>query len=166
MKYLLALLAFCLLYAAMPHSHAKLTKSGSVSTTPVKRITPIRKQIPPRVRPEPRPSLSPSSASTTGSLMSTRASWYDVRPTMCYDRSKAGTKAHEVDPTITLWTAHKTLPCGTLVRVSYEGNTTIVPVWDRGPYHIKRDLDLSLAAFKQLAPSHLGVIKVDWSVVR
>lgn len=30
--------------------------------------------------------------------------------------------------------ANRTLPCGTLVRVSYEGRHVVVPVVDRGPY--------------------------------
>ena len=30
--------------------------------------------------------------------------------------------------------ANRTLPCGTLVKVSYDGHSKIVPVLDRGPY--------------------------------
>ena len=30
--------------------------------------------------------------------------------------------------------AHRTLPCGTLVKMSYRGHRLIVPVIDRGPY--------------------------------
>ena len=30
--------------------------------------------------------------------------------------------------------ANRTLPCGTLVQVSYRGHTVTVPVLDRGPY--------------------------------
>ena len=30
--------------------------------------------------------------------------------------------------------AHKTLPCGTKVEVSYAGRSIVVPVVDRGPY--------------------------------
>ena len=30
--------------------------------------------------------------------------------------------------------ANRTLPCGTLVKVSYEGQRLTVPVLDRGPY--------------------------------
>ena len=37
--------------------------------------------------------------------------------------------------------ANRTLPCGTLVKVSYKGHTLTVPVLDRGPYsHIRRRL--------------------------
>jgi len=46
--------------------------------------------------------------------------------------------------------AHKTLPCGTLVEVSYAGRSTVVPVVDRGPYVKGRTWDLTSAAAEQL----------------
>ena len=36
--------------------------------------------------------------------------------------------------------AHKTLPCGTLVEVSYGGRSIVVPVIDRGPFVKRHDL--------------------------
>lgn len=43
--------------------------------------------------------------------------------------------------------AHRSLPCGTLVRVSYQGRVLTVPVLDRGPYsHIGADWDLTAGA--------------------
>jgi hypothetical protein len=43
--------------------------------------------------------------------------------------------------------AHRTLPCGTLVALSYEGRTIVVPVIDRGPYGVAgADWDLTQAA--------------------
>ena len=43
--------------------------------------------------------------------------------------------------------ANRTLPCGTLVKVSYAGRTLTVPVVDRGPYsHIGADWDLTAGA--------------------
>jgi rare lipoprotein A (peptidoglycan hydrolase) len=43
--------------------------------------------------------------------------------------------------------ANRTLPCGTLVKVSYKGHTLTVPVLDRGPYsHIGADWDLTAGA--------------------
>lgn len=39
--------------------------------------------------------------------------------------------------------AHKTLPCGTMLRLTYRGTTITVPVVDRGPYIAGRELDLS-----------------------
>ncbi len=43
--------------------------------------------------------------------------------------------------------ANRTLPCGTLVKVSYAGHVLTVPVLDRGPYsHIGADWDLTSGA--------------------
>lgn len=47
--------------------------------------------------------------------------------------------------------ANRTLPCGTLVKVSYAGHTLTVPVLDRGPYsHIGADWDLTSGAAQAL----------------
>jgi rare lipoprotein A (peptidoglycan hydrolase) len=47
----------------------------------------------------------------------------------------------------TIGVANRTLPCGTLVKVSYGGHTLTVPVLDRGPYsHIGADWDLTSGA--------------------
>lgn len=42
--------------------------------------------------------------------------------------------------------AHRTLPCGTLVRVSYHGRALVLPVVDRGPYTTGVDWDLTEGA--------------------
>jgi rare lipoprotein A len=48
--------------------------------------------------------------------------------------------------------ANRTLPCGTLVKVSYHGHALTVPVLDRGPYsHIGADWDLTAGAAQALA---------------
>jgi rare lipoprotein A (peptidoglycan hydrolase) len=47
--------------------------------------------------------------------------------------------------------ANRTLPCGTLVKVSYKGHRLIVPVIDRGPYgHNGADWDLTTEAARTL----------------
>jgi rare lipoprotein A (peptidoglycan hydrolase) len=47
--------------------------------------------------------------------------------------------------------AHRTLPCGTLVKVVYNGHALTVPVLDRGPYsHIGADWDLTSGAAQAL----------------
>ena len=46
--------------------------------------------------------------------------------------------------------AHKSLPFGTQLEVSYGGQSVRVTVMDRGPYVAGRDLDLSLAAAQEL----------------
>lgn len=46
--------------------------------------------------------------------------------------------------------ANRTLPCGTLVRVSYKGHAVVVPVLDRGPYANHADWDLTAGAAQAL----------------
>ncbi len=47
--------------------------------------------------------------------------------------------------------ANRTLPCGTLVKVSYRDRTLTVPVLDRGPYsHIGASWDLTAGAAQAL----------------
>jgi len=50
----------------------------------------------------------------------------------------------------TLGVAHKTLPCGTEVKLRYHGRTVTVPVIDRGPYVAGRDYDLTEATRERL----------------
>lgn len=50
----------------------------------------------------------------------------------------------------TLGVAHKTLPCGTKVRLRYRGRSITVPVIDRGPYVAGRDYDLTEAVRNRL----------------
>jgi rare lipoprotein A len=59
--------------------------------------------------------------------------------------------------------AHKTLPCGTMVRVvdTSTGNSVDARVTDRGPYVSGRVVDLSWSAFKQLDPTGPGLLHVD-----
>jgi rare lipoprotein A len=46
--------------------------------------------------------------------------------------------------------ANRTLPCGTLVRVTYHGHALTVPVLDRGPYANHADWDLTAGAAQAL----------------
>lgn len=61
--------------------------------------------------------------------------------------------------------AHKTLPLGTQLSVSYAGRTVQVTVNDRGPYSGGRDLDLSQGAAEYLGLTNAGVDWVDYNVV-
>lgn len=42
--------------------------------------------------------------------------------------------------------ANRTLPCGTLIKVSYSGHALTIPVLDRGPYSHIADWDLTAGA--------------------
>lgn len=59
--------------------------------------------------------------------------------------------------------AHKTLPLGTELAVSYGGKTVEVTVNDRGPYVGDRELDLSQGAAQALGLTHAGVDYVSVS---
>ena len=61
--------------------------------------------------------------------------------------------------------AHKTLPLGTQLSVSYAGRTVQVTVNDRGPYSGGRDLDLSQGAAEYLGLTYAGVDWVEYHVV-
>jgi rare lipoprotein A len=60
--------------------------------------------------------------------------------------------------------AHKTLPFGTQLTVSYRGRSAQVTVNDRGPYTGGRDLDLSQGAAEYLGLTRAGVDYVDYTV--
>lgn len=57
--------------------------------------------------------------------------------------------------------AHKTLPLGTRLQVNYAGESVRVTVNDRGPYVAGRDLDLSLAAAREIGLTHPGTDHVQ-----
>jgi hypothetical protein len=54
--------------------------------------------------------------------------------------------------------AHKTLPCGSKVRLRYHGRSVVVPVVDRGPYVAGRDYDLTAATRARLHFPSTGVL--------
>jgi rare lipoprotein A len=60
--------------------------------------------------------------------------------------------------------AHKTLPLGTELVVSYGGRSVEVVVNDRGPYSSGRELDLSQGAAEYLGLTYAGVDYVDYTV--
>src|SRR5215211_6897319 len=58
----------------------------------------------------------------------------------------------------TMGVAHKTLPCGTKVKLRYHGRTVTVPVIDRGPYVAGRDYDLTEAVKEKLGFPGVGTV--------
>ena len=66
-----------------------------------------------------------------------------------------------------LTAAHKTLPFGTVVRVTNKknGKTVDVEITDRGPFGPGRIIDLSVAAAKELDMMKAGVVPVIISVL-
>jgi len=64
---------------------------------------------------------------------------------------------------ISYWIAHKSLPCGTKVRVTNKANgrSIVVQVFDRGPYIRDRIVDLTVAAAGALGISGTAPVQVD-----
>lgn len=63
----------------------------------------------------------------------------------------------------TLGVAHRTLPCGTRVAVSYRGRSLVVPVIDRGPFAPGIEWDLAGAVARRLglsATRRIGVAEL------
>ena len=61
--------------------------------------------------------------------------------------------------------AHKSLPLGTELRVSHGGESVRVVVNDRGPYIAGRDIDLSLAAAREIGLIEPGSAPVRVAVL-
>ncbi len=66
-----------------------------------------------------------------------------------------------------LTAAHRTLPFGTRLRVTNlrNGKSVVVRINDRGPFHKRRVVDLSLGAFKKIASRRAGIIPVKIALV-
>ena len=66
-----------------------------------------------------------------------------------------------------LTAAHRTLPFGTLVRVTnaITGKSVEVRINDRGPFHGNREIDLSTAAAREVGVLESGTAKVTLQVV-
>jgi resuscitation-promoting factor RpfB len=85
-------------------------------------------------------------------------------PFVTHGNANEGTASWYAAPGLT--TAHRSLPFGTVVRVTNLGNgrRVTVVIRDRGPYTGGRIIDLSEAAFHQLAPLEKGTLRVriEW----
>ena len=58
----------------------------------------------------------------------------------------------------TIGVAHKTLPCGTKLRIRYRGRSVDVRVIDRGPYSGDREFDLTSATKQRLGFPDVGTV--------
>ncbi len=64
--------------------------------------------------------------------------------------------------------AHRSLPCGTMVKVTNleNGKSVVVRINDRGPFVKGRIIDLSYAAARKIDMIRRGVVKVRIEVVK
>lgn len=79
-----------------------------------------------------------------------------------------GTASGELFDRYRLTAAHRSLPFGTVLRLTNpsNGRSVEVRINDRGPWVGGRELDLSEAAFAKLAPLGAGVIQVSVEIIK
>jgi rare lipoprotein A (peptidoglycan hydrolase) len=121
-----------------------------VRPTPVPTVAPTPVPTPlPAPTPAPKPALFEAGvASTYG-----EGDGFEGNLTAC----------GQVFRTMVVQVAHKTLPCGTTLRIEDKdtGRSVIAKVTDRGPYIPGRIVDLSWGAFEQLDPTGPGLLNVN-----
>jgi len=122
----------------------------------------------PLVRPTPQPTAAPTQVPTAAPTAEpTVAPVYESGIASTYgegdgfegNRTACGQIFHTSVPQV----AHKSLPCGTHVRVedTDTGRTVEAEVTDRGPYVRGRIVDLSWGAFRELEPNGPGLLHVN-----
>ncbi|MDK3156471.1 septal ring lytic transglycosylase RlpA family protein [Kamptonema cortianum] len=91
-----------------------------------------------------------------------QASWYGGK---FHGRKTASGEMYDMNR---MTAAHRTLPFGTVVRVTNlkNGKTTTVRINDRGPFVKGRIIDLSRAAAVEIDMTQDGVVPVEVVVVR
>lgn len=95
-------------------------------------------------------------ASAAIACTKTTASWYG--PGFHGRTTASGERFNQNAMTV----AHKTLPFGSRLRVTYQGKSVVVRVTDRGPFVRGRSLDLSKAAAQRIGLLEAGVGSVCW----
>lgn len=108
------------------------------------------------------PIATPPSQPRVRSVSSGQASWYG--PGFYGNRTANG----EVLRPGTLTAAHRSLPFGTMVRVTnlWNGRTAVVRINDRGPFHGNRVIDLAHGAARELGVVASGVASVKLEVLQ
>ena len=114
---------------------------------------------------EPTPALSDAAPAEAGPkfdpIGSGTASYYGNE--LAGNRTASGER---FDPRA-LTAAHRTLPFGSKVRVTYAktGESVIVTINDRGPFHGNRVIDLSKAAAEQIGLARAGSGRVELALL-
>jgi len=66
----------------------------------------------------------------------------------------------------TIGVAHRTLPCGTTLKIAYHGHSLVTQVIDRGPYTAGNDFDLTNGARQALDFEGVGTVHYAVAVGR
>jgi hypothetical protein len=102
---------------------------------------------------------SPVASTTEGEELvfspfrSAGASWYG--PGLYGNKTACGQTLRAT----TIGVAHRSLPCGTMVKFVYEGHAVVAPVIDRGPFVKGRAWDLTAAASEALEFEGVGMVR-------
>ena len=104
--------------------------------------------------------LAPAEADSDSDLLAGpmpggMASWYGAE--LAGHRTASGERFNPGD----LTAAHRTLPLGSRVRVTYQGRSVVVRINDRGPFARGRVIDLSRAAAEQIGLRRAGSGRVE-----
>ena len=87
------------------------------------------------------------------------ASWYGAE--LAGHRTASGERFDPAE----LTAAHRTLPLGSRVRVTYQGESVVVRINDRGPFAGHRVIDLSKAAAEKIGLRRAGSGRVTLAVL-
>ncbi|NLA10997.1 MAG: septal ring lytic transglycosylase RlpA family protein [Firmicutes bacterium] len=98
-----------------------------------------------------------------GEILQGLASWYGGSDGINGGRTASGER---FDPSA-YTAAHRSLPFGTRVRVTYlrTGQSTVVRINDRGPFSSKRIIDISRAAAAEIGLQSAGVGAVSLEIL-
>lgn len=109
-----------------------------------------------------RPAFNLGDYVSSGILRTGMASWYGPG---FHGRRAANGSRFDMNA---LTAAHRTLPFGTLVKVSNQrtGQSCVVKITDRGPFHGNRIIDLSKGAARAIGMLGSGVGKVSLEVLK
>jgi rare lipoprotein A len=121
------------------------------------------------VRPTPVPTLAPKPAPTPtpAPTVAPKPAVFEAGIASTYGEGDGFegnlTACGQVFRTMVVQVAHKSLPCGTTLRIedTDTGRSVIATVTDRGPYIAGRIVDLSWGAFEQLDPTGPGLLNVN-----
>jgi rare lipoprotein A len=160
MKRLALLFSLLLVFSGCSHKPARVT----VSPTP-----PVEQEVPPVEAEEakpPEPSVAPETEiarDTKPVLVETGiASWYGAP---YHNRRGSNGEIYDMNA---MTAAHRTLPLGSIVRVTNpaNGHSVIVRITDRGPFIKGRIVDLSRAAAANIGLVQRGTAQVRLEVLK
>jgi len=150
---------------SLPEAKAAVPMYAAVSTGQFEDL--VRPTAVPTVAPTAIPTVAPTVAPTPEPPAKPALAVYESGIASTYGEGDGFegnlTACGQVFHTAVVQVAHKSLPCGTLLRVkdTDTGNSVEAVVTDRGPYVAGRIVDLSWGAFRQLDPTGPGLIHVE-----